>query len=306
MFIRGSSIVLSRSNYRLSRGEWLGTAFQDMLLSFLFSPLYFFVLTHAARTPQDSSQTAPTVQTASFASTASTVNPLSPRSPPHAATLNSRTPPSTRSDPETEGAEPEVEDSPADLFNDPNLMNGIVCQATTRFEVLHRPDCELSAIQIHAPTNRGPGLAIPPTRATSTFRFYGNHGHCEFYVTATYIVALSNTGVSTIWEPTEIEWIQIWVHVRLRADLLIQSCVAEPGASADELRRADGGRGGASGFYMDADRLSSRMLQSDRTPEGGTPPPAIKLEILLHDGIDLARMRALAIAQGLLQASDSD
>ena len=82
--------------------------------------------------------------------------------------------------------------------------------------------------------------------------------------------------------------------------MILNSCVGEPGASAEELRRVHGGRGGASVLIMDADRLSSRLLMSDRTKPHDPPPPAIQFEILLHDGKDLASLRDQAIALGVL------
>ncbi|MCJ1377202.1 hypothetical protein MMC17_000294 [Xylographa soralifera] len=272
-----------------------------MLLSFLFSLFHIFLLAQAGRKPKKGRQTVSTVSTASINPAASTVDPSSPRSSFLSTTEALPTPPSTSG-----AARPKHTDSAIDLFNHDALIGGIICQAKSRFAVLHRPDCMLAAEQVHAPTHRGPGLAIPPTRASSSFRFPSGRGDCEIYVTANYVVSTSRSGIPTLWEPTEVEWIQIWIHVRLRVDMIMDACVGEPGASTEELRSVHGGRGGASGFLIDGVRLSHRTLQSDAHSDNEAPPPGMQLEILLHDGKDLKEMRNEAISQGLMRDTGFD
>ena len=89
--------------------------------------------------------------------------------------------------------------------------------------------------------------------------------------------------------------------MRLRAELIINSCVGEPGASAELLRNKHGGRGGASSLLLDGVRLSNRMLQNDRTGPDDVQPPGIQFLILVHDGVDLAIARDEAIARGELR-----
>ncbi|MCJ1287550.1 hypothetical protein MMC26_006902 [Xylographa opegraphella] len=259
-----------------------------MLPSSLFSLFYFLLLVQAGRKPKKGRQSSSTVTTAGPSSSASSSSASASASALSSLPASDVLPPPPST---TEVDDPDPTDSPIDLFDHRNLVGNIVCQTKPRFEVLHQPDCFLSAEQIHAPPQRGPGLSVPPTRGTSSFRFYGGRGHCEIYVIATHILSFGRSGVPTLWEPTEVEWIQIWIHVRLRVDLIINACVAEPGASAAQLSAVHGGKGGASAILMDGDRLGSRMLQSDRTPEGQQPPAAIQLEILMHDGQDLARLR---------------
>ncbi|MCJ1433849.1 hypothetical protein MMC27_003214 [Xylographa pallens] len=259
-----------------------------MLLSFLFSLLHFLLLAQAARKPRKGRQTTSTI---------ATVIPSARRIISVDATAILPPPPST-----TDAAAPPLfSDSPTDLFDETDLTGKIVCQSKTRFSVLHRPDCQLSAEQIHSPTQRGPGINIPPTSPASSYRFSGFRGHCEIYITATYVVSVARSGVPTLWDPSEIEWIQMWIHVRSKVDMIINSCVGYPGASAEELRNVHGGRGGASTLLMDGDRLSSRVLVSDRTNPNEAPPPAIQFEILVHDGKDLASLRDQARALGILR-----
>ncbi|MCJ1411235.1 hypothetical protein MMC19_005323 [Ptychographa xylographoides] len=166
----------------------------------------------------------------------------------------------------------------------------ILCRTSPGLTVLHRPDCVLSAEQIHAPTLHGGGLEIPPTASASAFRFSGGRGNCQFYITAKHQPTIHpGDGKPMLWEPREVEWIQMWIHVRLAADALIQRCVADPGASAEDLQRAFGSKGGAAGLVFSGERLANRMMQTLHTDPRSMA--AIKISILMHDGTHMVPLR---------------
>ncbi|MCJ1475711.1 hypothetical protein MMC13_004374 [Lambiella insularis] len=170
----------------------------------------------------------------------------------------------------------------------PSDPEGVICRTASRFPLLNRQECISSAMQIHTPAKRGGGIDIPPTAPASAFRFGDNHGHCEFFITATHAYSEYMDGKPMLWEPNDIEWIQIWIHIRMKAEQLIHYCSADQGASAEELSRVHGGRGGASAIVVNGQRLSDRMFQWNSLEK---PRATIRFEILLHDGRALAERR---------------
>ena len=183
----------------------------------------------------------------------------------------------------------QVAHQPQSSIDQSTLENHVLCRASPRLPVLHRPDCVLSAEQISAPEHRGGGLRILPTAAASAFRFTGRRGDCEFYITAKHVPSMAADGKPMMWEPNKVEWIQMWIHVRMLADRIIHRCVADPGASAEDLRLAHGGRGGAAAMVFNGERLADRMLQSHKTDPRSLA--SIKISILVHDGGSLGVLR---------------
>ncbi|MCJ1399152.1 hypothetical protein MMC11_002354 [Xylographa trunciseda] len=282
-----------------------------MFLSFLLPLFYLFLFAQAGRKGKNkpsaaalsASTTSSTIPVTSTSSAVSTTYAVSTNS---AASTDDSPSPASSSDPATPGSPVSLSassyDDPSDselidephsqiheFIEEPHPHHGITCTTRPDLPVLNRPDCVSSAGMIHAPRSRGSGLAIPPTARASAFRFSSSIAKCELFVTASLVPARSRVDIVQLWEPTTIEWIQIWVHVRMAAEMLIERCTERRGASAEELRRVQGGRGGSTSLLLDPHRLSDRMLAGDDSRE--EQPPGIRLNILLNDGKELAGVR---------------
>ncbi|MCJ1387151.1 hypothetical protein MMC17_010280 [Xylographa soralifera] len=191
--------------------------------------------------------------------------------------------------PSNSGVAALLANEPQNFLHQPGLEKDVKCRTSPRLSVLHRPDCVLAAEQINAPMNRGGGLDIPPTASASAFRFPSTRGNCEFYITVSHVHSIAEDGKRMMWEPTPVEWIQMWIHVRMLADNIIQRCVTDLGASEDDLRRVHGGKGGAGAIVFNGERLANMMMQSHRTDPKSLA--TLKVSILVHDGKALAVLR---------------
>ncbi|MCJ1438038.1 hypothetical protein MMC27_007425 [Xylographa pallens] len=268
-----------------------------MFLSFLFPLFYLLFLAQAGRKPRKGNQATLAASRDYTTSAISATNSLLPITGSAPATPDPSSPFSSSDDivgpshhsPSDPGPSDPGPSNSGQVAHESGFENHVLCRTSPDLPVLHRPDCVLSAEQISSPIHRGGGLSIPPTASASAFRFSGGHGDCEFYIVAKHVQSIAADGKPMMWEPSQVEWIQMWIHVRMLADRIIQRCVTDHEASVEDLRLANEGKGGAAAIVFNGERLSDRRLQSySKTPRGLA---SIKISILVHDGKALAELR---------------